>query len=122
MKNSATFLVTVLVLSAVCFAANSTAAPAAPAGAMQASTTQVASAPLVSEQSAVALSEGSPMPLCQPGHCPPPSVRLTASEGSPMPLCQPGHCPPPSFRLTAREGSFVSADYSQQAYEVHTMV
>ena len=55
--------------------------------------------------------EGSPMPLCSPGNCPPPQIHaldLTAGEGSPMPLCSPGNCPPPQIHaldLTAGEGS-----------------
>ena len=43
-----------------------------------------------SSQAELAPGEGSPMPLCPPGHnCD--DLRQIAGEGSPMPLCPPGH-------------------------------
>jgi hypothetical protein len=69
----------------------------------------VAAANSSSAQTALLPNEGSPIPTCQPGHCPPPGMQpqLIANEGSPIPTCQPGHCPPPGMQpqLIANEGS-----------------
>ena len=52
-----------------------------------------ATSPATNQHVALRPNEGSPIPVCQPGHnCPP---QLMANEGSPIPVCQPGHnCPP----------------------------
>src|ERR1700683_3254169 len=51
--------------------------------------------------------EGAPIPVCQPGHCPPSlQPQLIANEGAPIPVCQPGHCPPSlQPQLIANEGA-----------------
>ena len=95
MKNIFTAVFATLLLAGVACAANNATSPNASSSHVLQSSTKATLAP----------SEGSPMPVCQPGHNCNDSVRLTASEGSPMPVCQPGHNCNDSLRLSASEGS-----------------
>ena len=78
MKNALSVVVVVLVFVSLCFAANTSSAPAAPAGAVQANNISLNQVPETARQASLAPGEGSPMPSCQPGHCQDPLLPVEA--------------------------------------------
>ena len=108
-RKSMWIVASMMLATAACAATNSqSAVTIAPSVHTQAASAQsCGTLPCNTSQVALSPSEGSPMPVCQPGHqCNDNQLRNIASEGSPMPVCQPGHqCNDNQLRNIASEGS-----------------
>jgi hypothetical protein len=105
MKNIAIATLATLMLATVAFAATNAQPATSTVYNQNISAAPCSGTAPCASQTALAPSEGSPMPVCQPGHNCNDDARLTASEGSPMPVCQPGHNCNDDVRLIASEGS-----------------
>jgi len=107
MKNTFVVAIAVLLFAGLAYGAASHSATVVTVSAgVSAVSTPVCNTqtPCIHASAAIVPGEGSPMPLCRPGHCGG-QVRQIAGEGSPMPLCRPGHCGDGTVRQIAGEGS-----------------
>jgi hypothetical protein len=109
MKNTLVVaLAAVMSVGIACAGTNSLPTPTtASVSITQASSPSLCTGQAVCDSARVALSpgEGSPMPLCPPGHNCTGQLRQIAGEGSPMPLCPPGQNCTGQLRQIAGEGS-----------------
>ena len=106
MKNALVLTVATLILACVASAAvNPTPAPAAVNVSQSSLPISTCNQERIcnSDQAMLSPGEGSPMPLCPPGHNCNGQLREMAGEGSPMPLCRPGQNCAAQWRLPAEQ-------------------